>query len=100
LLKNYDAPLPINVGTGSDVTIKELTEKVAKIVGYEGIIEWDETKPDGTPRKLLDVSRLHSLGWRHEIELDNGLGQTYRWYLENNEMGALGSSEPDQLAEG
>jgi GDP-L-fucose synthase len=98
LLENYDAPLPINVGTGSDISIKVLTEKVARVVGYAGIIEWDETKPDGTPRKLLDVSRLHSLGWRHEIELDEGLSQTYRWYLENNDMGAVGLSSSDHLA--
>ncbi|MFC6277112.1 GDP-L-fucose synthase [Psittacicella hinzii] len=71
----------INVGTGSDITIKELTELVAKTVGYRGKILWDTSKPDGTPRKLLDISRLQSLGWQPAINLEQGLADTYQWFL-------------------
>ena len=80
LLENYDAGEPINVGVGEDVSIKELAETVASVVGYEGRIEWDSTKPDGTPRKLLNVSRLTDLGWKAEIGLRQGLESTYAWY--------------------
>ena len=73
----------VNIGTGEDVTIKELAETVAKIVGYTGTLEWDTTKPDGTPRKLLDVSRLHSLGFKHSVSLEKGIERTYEWYTEN-----------------
>lgn len=73
----------INVGTGVDCTIKELTETVAKVVGYQGEIEWDASKPDGAPRKLMDVSCLERLGWRSEIKLEQGLGSSYKWFLEN-----------------
>ena len=73
----------INVGTGIDCTIKELTETVAKVIGYQGTIEWDTTKPDGTPRKLMDVSRLERLGWKAKISLEDGLTKTYVWFLEN-----------------
>lgn len=75
----------INVGTGIDCTIKELTETVAKVVGYTGKIVWDTTKPDGTPRKLMDVNRLKALGWQYSIELEQGLMQTYAWFLENQD---------------
>lgn len=75
----------INVGTGVDCTIKELTETVAKVVGYTGKIVWDTTKPDGTPRKLMDVNRLKALGWQYSIELEQGLMQTYAWFLENQD---------------
>ena len=75
----------INVGTGVDCTIKELTETVAKVVGYTGEIVWDTTKPDGTPRKLMDVNRLKALGWRYSIELEQGLMQTYAWFLKNQD---------------
>lgn len=75
----------INVGTGVDCTIKELTETVAKVVGYTGKIIWDTTKPDGTPRKLMDVNRLKALGWQYSIELEQGLLQTYAWFLENQD---------------
>ncbi|WP_319558017.1 GDP-L-fucose synthase [Thiomicrorhabdus sp.] len=71
----------INVGTGVDCTIKELVETVAKVVGYKGTIEWDTSKPDGTPRKLMDVSRLERLGWKAKITLEEGLNQTYQWFL-------------------
>ncbi|CAN8139468.1 GDP-L-fucose synthase [uncultured Thiomicrorhabdus sp.] len=75
----------INVGTGIDCTIKELTETVAKVVGYQGEIHWDTTKPDGAPRKLMDVSRLERLGWKAQISLEEGLTQTYQWFLENQD---------------
>ncbi len=71
----------INVGTGIDCTIKELTETVAKVVGYQGEIQWDTTKPDGSPRKLMDVSRLERLGWKAKVSLDEGLTATYKWFL-------------------
>lgn len=73
----------INVGTGVDCTIRELAETMAKVVGFEGKLEFDTTKPDGTPRKLMDVSRLKALGWQAELSLKNGLSQTYQWFLEN-----------------
>lgn len=82
LLKNYDGDIALNVGTGSDVTIKELTEMVADVVGFEGQILWDHTKPDGTPRKVLDTSKVHDLGWHARIPLKDGLKSTYEWYLE------------------
>ncbi|MCG7496858.1 GDP-L-fucose synthase [Vibrio sp. Of7-15] len=73
----------INVGTGVDCTIRELVETVAKVVGYQGEVVFDTTKPDGTPRKLMDVSRLARLGWSASITLENGLRDTYQWFLEN-----------------
>jgi|TARA_R100001015_G_C4634956_1_gene202860 GDP-L-fucose synthase len=75
----------INVGTGVDCTIKELTETVAEVVGFEGNIVWDTTKPDGTPRKLLDVSRLKALGWQASNPLNEGLQDAYQWFLENQD---------------
>ncbi|MEY8711605.1 GDP-fucose synthetase [Mangrovibacter phragmitis] len=75
----------INVGTGVDCTIRELAETLARVVGYKGRIVFDASKPDGTPRKLLDVSRLHSLGWYHEIGLEAGLASTYAWFLEHQD---------------
>lgn len=83
LMKNYNDSSIVNVGTGEDVTIKELAEKIKKVVGYDGEVVWDTTKPDGTPRKLLDVSKLHSLGWKHSISLDDGISSTYKWFKEN-----------------
>ncbi|WP_440130516.1 GDP-L-fucose synthase family protein [Arthrobacter globiformis] len=83
LLENYDGPSQVNVGTGTDVTIKELANLVAEAVGYEGTIEWDTSKPDGTPRKLLDVSKLRSSGWSASIGLQEGIRQTVEWYREN-----------------
>lgn len=76
LLKEDAAPL-VNIGTGEDCTIRELAERVARVVGFEGELVFDATKPDGTPRKLLDVSRMQALGWRHAIELEDGLRSTY-----------------------
>lgn len=83
LLENYDDPRTINVGTGEDVTIRELAELVASVVGFTGKIEWDTSKPDGTPRKLLDVSRLTESGWKAEIGLEEGIRRTYAWFLEH-----------------
>jgi GDP-L-fucose synthase len=89
LLENYDEPEPINVGVGEDLSIRELAELVAGVVGYEGSIEFDPTKPDGTPRKLLDVSKLSALGWRPEIDLRKGLAATYAWYVEQLALGRI-----------
>ncbi len=89
LLRLPDPPDWINVGTGTDVSIRELTELVAAVVGYTGRIAWDPTKPDGTPRKLMDVSRLSALGWTARIPLREGLARTYRAFLEESAAGAL-----------
>jgi GDP-L-fucose synthase len=83
LMRNYDGPDLVNVGVGDDVTIAELASLVKEVVGFQGEIVYDASKPDGTPRKLLDVSRLHSLGWRAQTSLDDGLRQTYAWFLQN-----------------
>lgn len=73
----------VNIGTGVEVSIRELAELIAQAEGFEGNILWDGSKPDGTPRKLTDVSKLHSLGWRHKVELEEGVSRLYQWYLEN-----------------
>jgi len=83
VLGRYDAPEPINIGTGHDVTIRELAETVAATVGYQGRTTWDSSKPDGTPRKLLDVSKILGLGWSPTIPLDAGIKATYDWYRNN-----------------
>jgi len=83
LMNNYDKPQHINVGTGEDITIKELSNIVKEIVGYEGEIAWNPAIPDGTPRKLLDVSKINDLGWRHKIGLHDGIKKTYNWFKEN-----------------
>jgi GDP-L-fucose synthase len=83
LLENYDDEIAINVGVGEDVSIKELAELIQKITGFAGTIEWDSVKPDGTPRKLLDVSRITALGWKAEISLEDGIRSTYEWYKRN-----------------
>ncbi|MFA5300572.1 MAG: GDP-L-fucose synthase [Lutibacter sp.] len=72
-----------NIGTGEDLTIKQLAETIQKIVGHQEKIIWDATKPDGTPRKLLDVSKMHELGWKHKVNLEEGIRQTYQWFLEH-----------------
>jgi GDP-L-fucose synthase len=84
LMKRYDEPEIINIGVGKDVSIRELAAMIQKIVDFKGEIIWDTTKPDGTPRKLLDVDRLSRLGWQASISLEEGLEQTYRWYCENS----------------
>lgn len=82
LMNTYDGTEIVNIGTGEDVTIRELAELIRDIVGFEGPIVNDATKPDGTPRKLLDVSRLHSLGWKHKSSLEDGIRSTYDWFLQ------------------
>jgi GDP-L-fucose synthase len=83
LMESYDSPEIINIGCGEDVSIRELARLIAKITGFGGRIEFDTTKPDGTPRKLLDVSKLTGLGWRARIPLEEGIRSTYAWYLAN-----------------
>jgi GDP-L-fucose synthase len=83
LLEKYDSPEIINVGCGEDVSIRELAELVCDVVGFAGELSWDKTKPDGTPRKLLDVSKLRALGWTPTIKLRDGIAQTYDWFLKN-----------------
>ena len=85
LMENYSEPQFINVGTGIDITIKELAETVSKIVGFEGRLVWDTTKPNGTPRKLMDVSKLHEQGWKHTIDLQKGISLAYQDFLEHHE---------------
>ncbi len=86
LMENYDDELFVNIGTGEDVTIREVAELIKEIVGFEGELRWNTDKPDGTPRKLMDVSRLHSLGWKHATELKDGLEKTYQDFLTNEVM--------------
>ena len=83
LLERYSEAGFINVGSGTDVTIKELAELVREVVGYEGEIEWDASQPDGTPRKLMDGTRIRELGWQPRISLPEGIADAYRWFLEN-----------------
>jgi GDP-L-fucose synthase len=83
LLENYDEDAPINVGWGQDISIAELGVMIAQIVGFEGQIQWDSSKPDGTPRKLLDTTKINSLGWKPSISLRDGIESTYRWYIES-----------------
>lgn len=83
LMQNYNDSSIINIGTGTDVTIRELAETVAKISSYSGQITWDSSKPDGTPKKLLDVGKLNRLGWKASISLSDGIKKTYEWYKNN-----------------
>lgn len=83
LMNTYSGNETVNLGTGKEITIKQLTELVAKVVGYDGEIKWDSSKPDGTPRKLLDVSKLEKLGWRYKVELEDGIALAYKDFLEN-----------------
>ena len=83
LMENYSGNETVNVGTGKELTIRELTELVAKVIGYEGEILWDASKPDGTPRKLLDVSKLERLGWHYKTELEDGIRLAYEDFLHN-----------------
>ncbi len=85
LLDSYDDDLPINVGTGTDVTIAELAALTAGVVGYRGGIDWDASQPDGTPAKLLDVSRINDLGWKATTSLQDGIRMTYRWFREHGD---------------
>lgn len=83
LIQNYSGHDHVNMGSGAEVTIKELAEMVKDVVGFEGRLTWDSSKPDGTPRKLLDSSKLAKLGWQAKIPLKQGLTETYKWYCEN-----------------
>jgi len=87
LLENYAGEDIVNIGVGEDVTIRELAERVQAIVGYDGEVIWDDTKPEGTPRKLVDVSRIRGLGWQAEIGLSKGIEQVYEWYLSQGGRG-------------
>jgi GDP-L-fucose synthase len=87
--ENYDSSMHLNVGTGDDLSIKELAEKVAAAAGFTGQIEWDSSKPDGTPRKVLDVSRIKALGWKPTITLEEGIASTVAWYKEANARGEV-----------
>jgi GDP-L-fucose synthase len=84
LMQNYNEPGFINIGTGKDLTIKELALLIKRVIGYEGELVFDHTKPDGTPRKLMDVSKLHGLGWNHKIEIEEGIELAYQDYLEKH----------------
>ncbi|RAJ34374.1 GDP-L-fucose synthase [Pedobacter cryoconitis] len=81
LMQNYNEPHLINIGTGEDLTIKDLALLVKKVTGFEGALTFDSTKPDGTPRKLMDVSKLHSLGWKHQVELEEGIHLAYQDFM-------------------
>ena len=81
LIENYDDDAPVNIGWGKDISIADLASLIAEIVGFEGEIKWDKSKPDGTPRKLLDTSKINSLGWKPSISLVEGIKSTYQWYL-------------------
>lgn len=85
LLENYDGEQHVNIGTGKEVTIKELAETVKKVVGFEGEIVWNKDMPDGTPRKLTNVDKLHGLGWMHKVELEEGVELAYQWFKDNVE---------------
>ena len=85
LLEKFSDPAPINIGVGEDCTIKELAEIVREAVGFKGEINWDTTRPDGTPRKLLDVTRIRALGWKPDVDLRRGLGEVYDWFTKNSD---------------
>ena len=89
LMKTYSNAEIVNVGTGVDVTISELAALIGRVVGFKGRLAFDTSKPDGTPRKLLDVTRLHSLGWKHSIDLEQGVRSTYEWFLQNADSARL-----------
>ena len=86
LVQSYNSPEIINIGSGEDISILELATLICEVVDYRGVLEWDTTKPDGTPRKLLDVSKLQKLGWKPGISLRKGIADTYEWFLENREV--------------
>jgi len=89
LLQNYDSPEIVNIGLGEDISIQQLVELICDVVGFEGPITFDASKPDGTPRKLLDVSKLTALGWHPSISLRDGIARTYQWFLQNESAPAL-----------
>lgn len=81
LMKNYNSPEIINIGVGSDISIKDLAELIKRTIGFNGEIIWDSSKPDGTPRKLMDVSKINTLGWKSSLSLEDGIKNTYNWFL-------------------
>lgn len=89
LLENYDSPDIINVGCGEDISIRELAELICDVIGFEGELTFDDTKPDGTPRKLLNVAKLNALGWRPQISLRDGIASTYEWFLQHKAAPAM-----------
>ena len=91
---HYDDSGIVNIGTGADLTIRELAEMVSEIVGFEGQLKFDTSKPDGTPRKLLDVSQADALGWRASMTLREGICQTYEWFVENK---SARDGSPEQI---
>jgi GDP-L-fucose synthase len=90
LLEKFSEPAPINIGVGEDRTIKELAELVRETVGFKGEIEWDTSRPDGTPRKLLDVSRMRGLGWAPKIDIERGIAEVYDWFIKNSDYAQVG----------
>ena len=91
LIQNYDSAEIINIGTGTDLTIRELAELICEVVGFRGELTWDKSKPDGTPRKLLDISKIESLGWKPTIPLREGIARTYDWFKEQGRYQACGA---------
>ncbi len=89
LLENYDGEQHVNIGTGKEVTIKELAEAVKQVVGFAGEIIWNKDMPDGTPRKLTNVDKLHGLGWNHKVELEEGIELAYQWFKENVDIARM-----------
>ena len=89
LLEVYDSSVAINIGSGRETSILELAQDIAKVVSFEGAIKFDQTKPNGTPRKLLDSHFLNNLGWKVQVDLENGLASTYAWFLNNNAKGSV-----------
>jgi GDP-L-fucose synthase len=92
VMKHYSDEEHVNVGTGTDLTIRELAQQIRAAVGYDGAIRFDTTRPDGTPQKLLDVSKLRALGWTARIPLDEGLRDTYSWFRTHQEQARLGAT--------
>ena len=86
LLENYDGEQHVNIGTGKEITIKHLSETIKDVTGYQGEIVWNTAMPDGTPRKLTNVSKLHDLGWTHEIEFEEGVKLAYDWFADNYDL--------------
>ena len=82
-MENYDGEEHVNIGTGKELSIGELAEMIKEVVGFEGELRFNSEKPDGTPRKLLDVSKLEGLGWKYKMELRQGIEESYRWFIKN-----------------
>ena len=89
LLEHYDGEQHVNIGTGKEVTIKQLAEAIKDVVGFTGELHWNSSMPDGTPRKLTDVTKLHGLGWKHKVELKEGIELAYRWFCDNVDQARL-----------